>query len=263
MTKAGLGISVVISAYNEKKRIGSTLDTALHYMRSGERSFEVLVVDDGSEDGTADYVETRGEPELRVLRETENAGKGAAVARGVRASRGEIVLVSDADLSAPIEEIARLEAQLERGYDVACGSSGLRDSNIVVRQPFYRELMGKIFNLVIRALRLTHFRDTQCGFKLFRGQAARNIFSHCRVQRFAFDVECLFVAERLEYGTVEVPLVWAHVPESRVSPTADAPQMFLDVVRMRIAAWMGAYDAPASRRMGRSLRDSPGRSVGE
>ena len=163
--------------------------------------------------------------------------------RGALASRGNAVLVTDADLSAPIEELGRLEASLAAGSDVACGSRGLRNSEIVTSQPIYRRQMGNMFNYILRLLALTSFRDTQCGFKLFRAEAAREIFSRCTIEGFAFDVECLYLADRLGYRVAEIPVAWAHVPESRVHITKDSARMLRDVLKIRLAAWAGRYSA--------------------
>jgi dolichyl-phosphate beta-glucosyltransferase len=240
-------LSVVIPAYNEDARIHRTLDRVVPYLRARGLPFEILIVDDGSSDRTAASVESRPEPEIAVIRLGRNSGKGAAVRRGALASRGALMLLTDADLSAPIEELERLEAALARGADVACGSRGLRDSQIVQSQPVYRRQMGNIFNHILRLLGLTSLHDTQCGFKLFRGEASREVFSRCSIDGFAFDVECLYLAERLGYRVAEVPVAWAHVPESRVRLTADSAHMLADALRIRLAAWMGRYPARADR----------------
>lgn len=238
MTATAPRLSVVIPAYNEATRIPRTLDRVLGYLRVRQFAFEILVVDDGSEDGTTDAVKARSDPEIRLIRLAANRGKGAAVRDGVRASEGQdLILLTDADLSAPIDELQRLETALAQGADVACGSRGLSASMIRVSQPVYRREMGNMFNRVIRVLGLTTFRDTQCGFKLFRADAARDVFSRCTIDGFAFDVECLYLAALLGYRTAEVPVSWAHVPESRVHLTTDSARMLRDVVRFRMATW--------------------------
>lgn len=225
-------LSVVIPAYNEAARIESTLDELVSYFRRRERGFEILVVDDGSRDETAALVQQRPDPEITLLRLIANQGKGAAVRKGIGESRGELVLVTDADLAIPIEEFRQFEAWLASGYNIACGSRGLPESRALTRLPLYRKRMGKIFNWMVRSLRLTRFRDTQCGFKLFQGDVAREIFGRCRVNRFAYDVESLRLAEKLGYRVVEVPISWRHVPESRVHPVHDAAKMLIDVMRI-------------------------------
>ena len=227
-------LSVVIPVYNEVVRIGSTLNLLLSYLRSRRFPFEVLVVDDGSVDGTIDAVEQRGDSEVMVIPMVRNQGKGRAVRLGVERSKGEFILVTDADLSVPIKDLERLEPYARNGCAVVCGSRGLAESDIRVHQNVYREQMGKIFNLIVRCLGLSSFHDTQCGFKLLRAREAREIFSHCRIQRFAFDVELLFVARALGYQTAEVPISWRHVPESRVRPVRDAARMLWDVIELRL-----------------------------
>lgn len=238
-------LSLVIPAYNEANRIHPTLDCALSYLRRRKQAFEVLVVDDGSRDATAASVEARREGDVSVIRHERNAGKGAAVRLGVARSRGDHVLMMDADLAIPIEELSLLERLVENEYDIACGSRGLPDSRKVNPQPLYRESMGLAFNGILRLLGLTDLRDTQCGFKLFRGAVAREVFSRCRINGFAFDVESLLVARELGYRTAEVAVTWRHVPESRVHPLRDAPRMLIDVLWLRLASWRGHYAVPA------------------
>ena len=227
-------LSVVIPAYNEASRIGPTLDVLLAYLRSRGKFFEVLVVDDGSADETVGVVERRNDSEVKVLALAVNRGKGAAVRRGVEESTGEFILIIDADLATPIEDLERLEPFARNGHVVVCGSRALTDSAIRIRQPFYREHMGKIFNLIIRLLGLTNFHDTQCGFKLLRAREAREIFALSRIDRFAFDVEILYLAKQLGFKTAEVPVVWKHVPESRVRAVLDSTRMLRDVIALRL-----------------------------
>ena len=228
--------SIVIPAYNEAMRIGPTLDRVLAYMRSREESFEVLVVDDGSADETASTVAGRGESEVRVIVLAANKGKGAAARRGVEESRGELILITDADLAAPIEDLEQLEPFARNGHAVVCGSRALVESDIRVRQPFYRDRMGKTFNFIIRALGLSSLHDTQCGFKLLCADEAHEIFARARIDRFAFDVEILYLANQLGYKVAEVPVSWQHVPESRVHAVWDSARMLWDVLALRLRA---------------------------
>jgi dolichyl-phosphate beta-glucosyltransferase len=227
-------LSVVIPAWNEEARIGPSLEAVGTFLDAEHEAYEVLVVDDGSRDGTRRVVEAAAErrPAVRLLALPRNRGKGAAVRTGVLASRGDEVLFTDADLSTPIGEVTKLRAALARGYDVAMGSRGLSDSEVQVRQHPLREAMGRTFNRVVRALVLDGFKDTQCGFKLFRGDAARDLFGRAQVDGFAFDVEILLLA-RSRYKVAEVPVVWRHVEQSKVSPGRDAARMLWDVVRLR------------------------------
>ncbi len=229
--------SIVIPAYNEADRIHPTLDKLLAYFRARQCPFEILVIDDGSGDKTVEEVERRDEPELELIRLPSNRGKGAALRRGVAASRGNLVLIMDADLAIPIDELPRFESALSDGFDMACGSREHPGSRSLTRLPFHRVLMGKIFNWIVRSLRLSQSRDTQCGFKLFRGGPAREVFPLCQVNRFALDVEALLIARRLGYRIVEVPVSWRHVPVSRVHLLFDSVGMFLDVIRIRFTAW--------------------------
>jgi dolichyl-phosphate beta-glucosyltransferase len=227
-------ISVVIPAYNEERRIGASLAAIISYLDSGQEDYEIVVVDDGSRDGTAATVEqAKGAAggRVRLLRMPENRGKGAAVRAGVLASRGAEVLLSDADLATPIEELAKLRARLSDGCDMVVGSRVLDGSDIRVRQHPARALMGRIFNIIVRTLLIGGIRDTQCGFKLFRGPAARELFAAASVDGFAFDVEILLLA-RSRYHVAEVPVVWRHVEQSKVSPGRDAARMLVDIVKL-------------------------------
>ena len=227
-------ISVVIPAYNEERRIGASLTAITSYLERRKEDYEIVVVDDGSRDATAATVEQApgaAGGRVRLLRMPRNRGKGAAVRAGVLASRGSEVLLSDADLATPIEELAKLRARLSDGCDIAVGSRALDGSDIRVRQHPARELMGRIFNTIVRTLLIGDIHDTQCGFKLFRGPAARELFAAASVDGFAFDVEILLLA-RPRYRVAEVPVVWRHVEQSKVSPGRDAARMLMDVLKL-------------------------------
>jgi dolichyl-phosphate beta-glucosyltransferase len=225
-------LSVVIPAFNEASRLGVTLDRMLPYLeRRGER-FEVLVVDDGSSDTTADVAREYAHRGVWLLELSKNRGKGAALRHGVVASSGRKVLLSDADLSTPIEELERLEPELARA-DLVLGSRAVSGARLERRQPWHRETMGKAFNLVIRLLGFGSFRDTQCGFKLLEGDHARRLFPRLTIDRFAYDVELVWEAQRMGLRVVEVGVEWHDSPVSRVRPWRDAPQMLRDVLRVR------------------------------
>jgi len=226
-------LSVVIPAYDEARRLGPSLDRVTAYLRERGLEHEILVVDDGSSDATASLVTSHPAPSLRLLRQPENRGKGAALRRGVLASRGRRVLLCDADLSTPIEELERLEPRIEDGADLVLGSRGLSDSEVAVRQPLYRELMGKTFNRIIRLLGVRGVRDTQCGFKLLDGEAARRLFAEMVTDGFAFDVELVWLARRHGYRIAEVGVRWLDSPGSRVHPLFDSSAMLRDVLFMR------------------------------
>lgn len=231
--KPGLDLSVVIPAYNEARRLGPTLDRVVAYLEGRGLSHEVLVVDDGSVDGTAALVEGHPGAGVRLVRQPENRGKGAALRRGVAESRGRRVLLCDADLSTPIEELPALERRLDAGARVAIGSRGLADSDVRRHQPVYRELMGKTFNRFIRLLGVRGLRDTQCGFKLLEGEVARSLFPEVRTEGFAFDVELLWLARRRGHRVEEVGVAWIDSPDSRVHALFDSAAMLRDVVLMR------------------------------
>lgn len=244
-------LSVVIPAYNEAKRIERTLKLVIAYLTRRGLSHEILVVDDGSTDETVAVVSKIAEthPPLRILRNNPNRGKGYSVKTGILHSRGEFVLFSDADLSTPIEEIEKLLHWLGEDYAVVIGSRSLSGSDIRLRQPWYRETMGKVFNLFVRLVAISGIKDTQCGFKCFQREAARDIFSRLRCDRFGFDVEALWVARRLGYGIKEVPVVWYNNEQSRVNPVTDASRMLLDLFQLRINDWRGRYvSAPSHDR---------------
>ncbi len=224
---------MVIPAYNEAGRLGPTLDRVDAYLRARGTSHEILVVDDGSSDGTAELVRAHPAEGLRLVRQPENRGKGAALRRAVAESRGRRVLLSDADLSTPIEELEALAARLDAGADLALGSRAMEDSRVSVRQPFYRELMGKTFNRIIRLLGVRGVRDTQCGFKLLDGEVARRLFPRLVTERFAYDVELIWLARRAGYRVDEVGVAWVNSSDSRVHPVFDSWTMLEDVLLMR------------------------------
>ncbi len=228
-------LSIVIPAYNEADRIASGLGQARDYARQTGRSVEVIVIDDGSADRTGAFVAGLDLAPLavRVLRNETNHGKGYAVRQGMLAATGQLVLMSDADFSTPIGEVAKLLEALERGYDVVIGSRDMPDSVLDPPQPLRRRLPAKVFRAVRRLLILRDLRDTQCGFKLFRRQAARDVFTRQRVDNFAFDIEALAIARKLGYRIKEVGVLWRNDPDSRVRPTLDAAKMLLSLLGIK------------------------------
>ncbi len=235
-------ISVVIPAYNEELRIPAALRSAAGYL-GAMGDYEIIVVDDGSTDKTArvcgDFFKKNGRG--RVIKNKKNSGKGASVRRGILAAEGDIILFSDADMSTPIEEIGKLMGALDEGADIAIGSRALKQSDIRVHQPFLRESMGKCFNLIVRTAVLGGIMDTQCGFKLFKRGCARDIFRMSRLDKFAFDVEALFIGRMLGYKIKEVPVVWVNSPASRVNVLSDPLRMLADVLRIRFFQISGGY----------------------
>ncbi len=236
-----LNLSVVVPAYNEERRLPATLDRIGGYLAQSAWLLpaEIIVVDDGSTDGTSAAAAAVGAfpgVAVRVIRFDRNRGKGAGVRAGLEASRGARVLISDADLATPIEEI---EALLASGADLAVGSRALRRELISRRQPPARDVMGRGFNVALRALGLTRLRDTQCGFKLLEGSLARRLAGAMRLDGFAFDIEMLARAERAGATIAEVPVRWRHVDASRVRPLRHSAQMLRDALRLRLWLWLG------------------------
>lgn len=231
----GIALSVVIPAFNEAPRIGPTLAAVKNWLESKGMPAEIIVVDDGSRDGTAERARAAlsGFGESRILTLPENRGKGAAVRAGVLEARGELILISDADLSTPIAEIEKFLPLIEEGADIVIGSRAVPGADIQVRQKALREGMGKFFNRLVRGLVLKGVPDTQCGFKLFRREAARRLFSEARVCGFCFDVEVLALASRRGFRVRQVPVVWRNSPQSRVRLVRSSLRMIADLVRVR------------------------------
>jgi dolichyl-phosphate beta-glucosyltransferase len=237
-------LSVIIPAYNEERRLPASLDRIIAFVSADALgSHEIVVVDDGSRDGTAALVEqySRSHATVRLVRNPGNRGKGYAVRNGMLAARGEWVLFTDADLSSPIEELDKLLAAAKQANAaVAIGSRALDRSLVSVHQSPLREYSGKLFNVVVRVSSGLPFRDTQCGFKLYRRDAAQQVFALQQLDGFSFDVEDLYIAQRLGFKTVEVPVRWANVEGTKVSAMAGA-RSFLDVLKVRWYDWQGRY----------------------
>ncbi|HET9886218.1 MAG TPA: dolichyl-phosphate beta-glucosyltransferase [bacterium] len=234
MTDRRPQISIVVPAFNEERRLERTLARIGEWMDASGMSYEVLVVDDGSTDGTRAIAEkfARERPQFTLLPMPGNRGKGAAVRAGFEKSRGEIVLFSDADLSTPIEELERLRGAFRNGAGFVIASRGLKESNLEVRQEWFRERMGKTFNALVRSLTGIPFRDTQCGFKLLRGDDARALAAEMREEGFAFDVELILLARRRGIDIREVPVTWRNDSRSRVDPVEDAWRMLWALPRI-------------------------------
>ena len=234
-------LSIVVPAYNERLRLGRSLGQIRDYLADSGRPAETVVVDDGSTDGTAELaagLAGRGLA-LRVLRNPANRGKGYSVRRGMLAADGEVLLMTDADLSAPIGEAEKLLGWLERGFDVAIGSRHVPEAVLGTSRALKRRIMEKAFRRLRRRRILPEISDTQCGFKLFRRQAARKIFQHQTVNGFAFDCEVLALARRFGYRVKEVGVVWCDDPESRLRPVRDSIEMLRSLrrIRRRMAQW--------------------------
>ncbi|OGW79430.1 MAG: hypothetical protein A3G33_03325 [Omnitrophica bacterium RIFCSPLOWO2_12_FULL_44_17] len=230
-------LSIVIPCYNEEQRIGKSLETIHSFVRNINIEHEIIVVDDGSSDRTCEVVLNccGGENEThRLLRNEKNRGKGYSVRRGVLEATGDYILFSDADLSTPIEEALRLIAKLEDGFDVAIGSRALPNSKVEIRQNFFRELMGKIFNKIARLLTFKGIKDSQCGFKCFKREAAKKIFSLQKLDGFSFDVEVIYLAQKIGFKVAEIPVIWRNSTASKVNVVADPIKMFFDLIKIRV-----------------------------
>ena len=233
-------LSVVIPAYNESQRIKSTVDIILKYLKNWKIKFEIIVVDDGSIDNTVDEVKKINKKNIKLIKKERNYGKGYSVKNGILNSRYEYVLFSDADLSTPIDMLDRFEKYIDN-YDIVIGSRALSGSDIKIKQPFYREFMGKIFNKFVRLFTVRGINDTQCGFKLFKGNIAKKIFERATLDGFGFDVEILYIAKLNGIKIIEVPVIWRNSKLSKVRPIKDAVRMFKDLFIIRINKAKGKY----------------------
>jgi glycosyltransferase involved in cell wall biosynthesis len=236
--------SIVIPAYNESARLGATLEKVLGYVHQQGWDAEVIVVNDGSRDNTAEIVRSFAaeDPVLRLVENPGNHGKGYSVRNGMLNARGRTVLFSDADLSSPIEEAPKLFQALEQGADIAIGSRWLRSETQTQRQPLHRQLFGRIFNLILRLTLGLKFKDTQCGFKAFKQPAVQAIFPLQKIERWGFDPEILFLARKLKFKVQEVPVAWGHSGGTRINPLVDGSRMVMEMLRIRWYDLTGKYD---------------------
>jgi dolichyl-phosphate beta-glucosyltransferase len=239
---SGIALSIVIPAFNEERRLPRSLGRIREYLDARAISAEIIVVDDGSSDGTAKIVKTMHEswPALRVIQNPGNRGKGYSVRHGMLEARGRTVLFTDADLSAPIEEADKLLAALKT-HDVAIGSRAIDRNLIEVHESRTRELLGILFNKAMRLVLWLPYADTQCGFKAFVRARSRILFEQQRIERFGFDPELLFLARRHGLTAAEVPVRWAHDEGTRVSTLSDGIKMFMDVLVIRWNSLVGRY----------------------
>jgi dolichyl-phosphate beta-glucosyltransferase len=238
--------SIVIPAYNESARIGATLREVLDCIRTEGWNAEVIVVNDGSTDSTARQVLefAVNAPEVRLLENPGNHGKGYSVRHGLLQAQGEIVMFTDADLSAPIRQAELLFAAIRDGADIAIGSRWLDRSRQVHRQPLYRQLLGRCFNLITRTVMGLRFRDTQCGFKAFTRQAAQTVFQLQTIEGWGFDPEILFIATKRHLRIEEVPVTWGHDERTKISYLRDGFHMLREVAIIRWNALLGRYNGP-------------------
>jgi glycosyltransferase involved in cell wall biosynthesis len=237
-------LSIVIPAYNESARIEAALSSVLTCVEARSWDAEILVVDDGSTDGTPAIIQRwrSTHPRLHLIQNPGNRGKGYSVRNGLLQSAGDIVMFTDADLSAPIEEAERLIEAIDNGADVAIGSRWLDKQKQTIHQPIYRRFFGRCFNWVTRKVIGLPFKDTQCGFKAFKRDAAQTIFRLQTIERWGFDPEILFIARKLKYTIVEVPVTWGHDERSRISYLKDGLQMLQEMGQIRANSLRGRYD---------------------
>jgi dolichyl-phosphate beta-glucosyltransferase len=236
--------SIVIPAYNESARIPATLQSVVAAIRENQWAAEVIVVNDGSKDSTAQLVRDFAlhAPEVRLIENPGNHGKGYSVRSGILQALGEVVMFTDADLSAPMDEADRLFAAIAAGADIAIGSRWLESGRQTHRQPLYRQFFGRCFNAVCRMVMQLPFADTQCGFKAFTRAAAHTVFQLQTIERWGFDPEILFIAIKRGFRVVEVPVSWAHDERSRMSYLRDGMQMLKELALVRWNALTGHYN---------------------
>lgn len=228
-------LSVVIPAYNEERRLPPALVDIIDFCDSTLKTYEILVVEDGSHDNTADIVRKfeRLRPQVRLISLPDNRGKGHAVRTGVVNARGKLILFADADGATPIEEYLRLKQAIDSGADIAFASRALQSESTKVKTSWYRKYPGRIFNYAVNTLLLAGVADTQCGFKLFRGPAARFVFSQQTANRYSFDVEILYLARLAGLRSSEVPVNWTNIPGSKVNLLLDSISMLIDVCKFK------------------------------
>jgi glycosyltransferase involved in cell wall biosynthesis len=238
-------LTIVIPAYNEEHRLPKSLDSIIAFMDRQPEMIDVLVVENGSRDRTFELAQEYASRDSRIQVMRSAKGKGAAVRAGMMAGRGRYLFMADSDLSMPIEEVSKFLPPRLDGYDVAIASRegpGAHRYN----EPHFRHVMGRVFNLIVRVIAIPRFQDTQCGFKSFRSEVAREIFADGTMDGWAFDVEALFIALQRGYKVVDVPIEWYHDPDSRVNPLHDTWRMFRDVLKIRINGWKGVYKRKAA-----------------
>jgi len=237
-------LSVVVPAYNEEKCIRSTIERIYDFLEKNFKSYEIIVVDDGSTDRTCKIVsELSGRiKDLKLLRNAGQSGKGESVKRGMMQASSEYILFSDADLSTPIEEITTFLNYAENGAEVIIGSRAAEGANILKKQSFLRQNMGRTFNFLVQIFLFSGIKDTQCGFKCFSKKAAEALFKGQRIRGFCFDAEVLYIAKKKGYEIKEVPVTWVNRQDSRVTLVRGALGMLLDIFRIKVNGMIGRYE---------------------
>ncbi|MCH7904361.1 MAG: glycosyltransferase family 2 protein [Armatimonadetes bacterium] len=230
-------LAVIVPAYNEEDRIGPTLERLNEYLAAQSYTWKVVVVNDGSTDSTVQIVADFSalHPGFELIDSQPNRGKGFVVRKGMTEVEAEWLLFSDADLAAPIEEVEKLFLAVEKGALIAIGSRPLKESDLEVRQPWYREMAGRAFNLMVQLFAVRGIKDTQCGFKLFRQDVSRDVFGRSKLDGYGFDFEALMIARDLGYEIAEVPIRWSHQEGSKVNMLRDGSRMMAELVKLRLA----------------------------
>jgi dolichyl-phosphate beta-glucosyltransferase len=238
-----INISIIIPAYNEEARLPLFLGSIAAYFEPQDISYEIIIVDDGSTDSTAGVVErlAADNPSIKLIRLAANRGKGCAVRTGMLQARGKLLLFTDADGATPIAEFQRLKDAVKKGADLAIASRALRDDSCVVVARLHRKVIGTVFNLIVSVVAIQGVKDTQCGFKLFTAESAASIFPLQRIDGFGFDVEILFISNKLGHRIVEVPVSWTDIKGSKVMLMRDSVKMFADIFRTRLNNLRGYY----------------------
>ena len=239
-------LAVIVPAYDEEDRIGPTLERLNEYLSTQTYSWKVVVISDGSKDRTAAIVSefALAHPGFQLIDSQPNHGKGFVVRKGMTEVEADWLLFSDADLAAPIEELEKLFPAVEKGGPIAIGSRPLKESNLEIRQPWYREMAGRAFNLMVQLMAVRGIKDTQCGFKLYRQDVSRDVFSRCKLDGFGFDFESLMIARDLGYEIAEVPIRWSHQEGSKVNMLRDGIRMLGELVKLRLAGKKGRTSHP-------------------
>lgn len=240
MPTSGIHLSVIVPAYNEETRLGSTLERITEYLSQQEYTSEIVVVDDGSRDRTSEVAKALS-PDILVLRNEPNRGKGYSVKRGMLAARGDFRLFSDADLSTPIEEIEKFWRFFDQGYDIVIASRALPGSQVEIHQNWFREMSGRAFNKVVKTVAMAQFSDTQCGFKAFTANAAETVFARQTISGWVFDTEILFIGRKHKLKMIDVPVIWRNSPNSRLNMARDFWKIFMELLSVRWKNWMGKY----------------------
>ncbi len=235
-------LSLVVPAYNEERRLPQTLPRIVNFVQAQEYEGEVIVVDDGSTDATVKVVEEIAlEAPFVTLIRNEHHGKGYSVKTGALAAKGDYIFLCDADLSMPIDEVSKFVPPALEDYDVAIGSREIAGARRY-DEPYYRHLMGRVYNALVRLVAVRGFQDTQAGFKCFARDTVHDVFPYQTMEGFGFDVEVLFIAQKRGFRIVEVPINWYYMSHSRVNPIGDSVRMFREIVQVRLNNWQGLYD---------------------